>query len=105
MRVLLVVFVSVLFLSVAFNCGSSKKVKVEELVDNEIVAQLKGKVKPEQVIGAYQKYKIKTIKMVEKSTNSWLFSFDNNLITPEEMLFIMQNSQFVSSARFNQKEE
>ena len=67
---------------------------------NEIVVQLKGKVKPSAVVGAYQMYRVEMLKLLDKSTNTWLFTYDTTLISPEDMLNMMNNSQFATSARW-----
>ena len=106
-----VLFVIVLASSLLFSlssCNGGKKTtesRAEKgLIITEIVAKLKGKVKPQTVVVAYQRYQLETIKVISKETNTWLFTFDNSLIEAKEMLFIMENSQFVSTAKYNRKE-
>ena len=102
MRIVIFLFVNVLLGALISSCGNSKKITEQAVVQNEIIAQLKGRVKPQQVVGAYQRYKIKTVERVEEATNTWLFSFDAQLIQPAEMLHIMKNSQFVATAKFKE---
>ena len=75
----------------------------QQFIKSEIVAQLKGKVKPKQVVLAYPMFKIEMEKEINASTNTWLFSYDTSLITADEMLHLMKNSQFVSTAEFRKK--
>jgi len=92
MKYVSTVFVSVLFFLLVSSCSDGKKI-TNTFVKNEIVATLRGKVKPQQVVAAFQKYKMQTIKDVDKSTNRWLFTFDKTLIDPDKFLNSLQDSQ------------
>lgn len=99
------VFVVVLasaFFSFLSSCSDGKKM-TSTSVQNEIVATLRGKVKPQQVEAAFQKYKMKSIKAIDESTNTWLFTFDKSLIEPDQFLSSLQDSQFIRSAKFGVK--
>ena len=100
-------FIFVIILTTAFftflsSCSDGKKM-TNAVVKNEIIATLKGKVKPQQVEAAFQKYKMKSIKAIDKNTNTWLFSFDKALIEPDLFLNSLQDSQFIKSAKFGEK--
>ncbi len=84
------------------SCSDGKKM-TSTIIKNEIVATLRGKVKPQQVVAAFQKYKMETVKAVDKNTNTWLFSFDKTLIDPDQFLSSLQDSQFIKSAKFGEK--
>lgn len=98
------IFVIILFFSILSSCSDGKKI-TKTAIKNEIVATLRGKVKPQQVEAAFQKYKMKSIKVIDKSTNTWLFTFDKTLIDADQFLKSLQDSQFVKSAKFGVKSE
>jgi hypothetical protein len=97
----IMVLVSALFFF-SSSCSDGKKM-TNATEKNEIVATLRGKVKPQQVVAAFQKYKMKSIKVIDKSTNTWLFTFDKKLIDPDQFLSSLQDSQFIKSAKFGRK--
>lgn len=70
---------------------------------NSIIATLRGKVKPQQVESAFKRYEMKMIKSIDSGSNTWLFSFDENSINPDEFLKSLQDSQFIKSAKFGVK--
>lgn len=84
------------------SCSDRKKI-TNPFVKDEIVATLRGKVKPQQVEAAFQKYEMKAIKAIDESTNAWLFTFDKTLIDPDLFLNSLQDSQFVKFAKFGLK--
>lgn len=102
MKNVLPIFVIVMLFLSSSSCSDGKKM-TNTIIKNEIVATLRGKVKPQQVVAAFQKYKMKTVKAVDKNTNTWLFSFDENLIDSDEFLNSLQDSQFIRSAKFREK--
>ncbi len=75
------------------------------IIKNEIIVQLKGRVKPQQLTGAYQRYDLKLLRAVSEATNLWLFTYNTDKIAPEEMLNILRNSQFATNAEFNKEVE
>ena len=98
LSVFVVVLVLVAFLS---SCSDGKKM-TSTIVKNEIVATLRGKVKPQQVVAAFQKYKMESVKVIDKKTNTWMFTFDKTLIDPDQFLNSLQDSQFIKSAKFGE---
>lgn len=96
-----VLLISVMFLF-SSSCSDGKKM-TNTTVKNEIVATLRGKVKPQQVVAAFQRYQMETVKSVDKNTNTWLFIFDEKLIDPDQFLKSLQDSQFIKSAKFGVK--
>ena len=46
---------------------------------------------------------MKSIKAIDKNTNTWLFSIDKALIEPDLFLNSLQDSQFIKSAKFGEK--
>ncbi len=102
MKYLPFVFVIVLLFVFSISCSDGKEM-MNSVSKNEIVATLRGKVKPQQVEAAFKKYKMKSIKAIDKSTNTWLFAFDKTLIDPDQFLSSLQDSQFIKSAKFGLK--
>ena len=105
MKYLSSIFVIVLASTLFFNlssCSDGKKM-TSTVVKNEIVATLRGKVKPQQVVAAFQKYKLERVKVMDRNTNTWLFTFDKTLIDPDQFLSSLQDSQFIKSAKFGEK--
>ncbi|MFK7773572.1 MAG: hypothetical protein AB8F94_15590 [Saprospiraceae bacterium] len=102
MKYLPSVFVIVLFFCCTSSCSEGKKM-TNTVVKNEIVATLRGKVKPQQVVAAFQKYKMETVKSIDKNTNTWMFTFDKTLIDPDEFINSLQDSQFIKSAKFGER--
>ncbi len=102
MKYILSFFVITLLFFFLTSCSDGKKI-TNSATKNEIVATLRGKVKPQQVEAAFQKYKMQSIKAIDQSTNTWLFTFDENLIDPDKFLSSLQDSQFIKSAKFGVK--
>jgi len=71
----------------------------------EFWVRLKGKVNPNMVEGAYQKYGLKVLERVtdslETSSNTWIMTYDQTSLAAEDMLKILKYSQFVSEAAFH----
>jgi len=72
---------------------------------NKVEIQLRGKVKPEQLVGAFQKYEFKALESINKENNTWLFSFNNDKISAEEVVRMMKDSQFANSAKTVSKKQ
>ncbi|MFK8009556.1 MAG: hypothetical protein AB8H03_24555 [Saprospiraceae bacterium] len=102
MKYLLSIFVIILLFFNFSSCSDGKRM-ASTVVKNEIVAILRGKVKPQQVVAAFQKYKMETVKVIDKNTNTWMFTFDKKLIDPDQFLNSLQDSQFIKSAKFGEK--
>ncbi len=84
-----------------WTCNTNKVSDASSIGDkNEIIVQLKGKVKPSKIVGAYQMYRVQKVKLLDKTTNTWLFAYDTSLISPDEMFRLLNNSQFATSARW-----
>jgi hypothetical protein len=56
-------------------------------------------VSPKQVEGAYQRYQLEIIKELSEEENSWVFSFASSLISDEEIVELLNDSQFISKAK------
>jgi hypothetical protein len=102
MKYILSIFVITMLFFNSSSCSDGKKM-TSTVMKNEIVAMLRGKVKPQQVVAAFQKYKMETVKVIDKNTNIWMFTFDKNLIDPDQFLNSLQDSQFIKSAKFGEK--
>jgi hypothetical protein len=102
MKYILSIFVITMLFFNSSSCSDGKKM-TSTVMKNEIVATLRGKVKPQQVVAAFQKYKMETVKVIDKNTNIWMFTFDKNLIDPDQFLNSLQDSQFIKSAKFGEK--
>ena len=97
--VLMIGLILSLFLNL-LSCCSGKKITTATIIKSEIVATLRVKVKPQQVVSAFQKYKIETLKVINKDTNIWIFTFDKSLVDPDYFLDYLKDSQFIISAKF-----
>lgn len=102
MKYILSIFVITMLFFNSSSCSDGKKM-TSTVMKNEIVATLRGKVKPQQVVAAFQKYKMETVKVIDKNTNICLFTFDKTLIDPDQFLNSLQDSQFIKSAKFGEK--
>lgn len=85
------------------NSCSEGKNMTSSAQKNIIVATLRGKVKPQQVESAFQRYQMTLLQSIDRDTNTWSFSFDENSINPDEFLKSLQDSQFIKSAKFGTK--
>jgi hypothetical protein len=102
MKYILSIFVITMLFFNSSSCSDGKKM-TSTVMKNEIVATLRGKVKPQQVVAAFQKYEMEIVKVIDKNTNTWLFTFDKTLIDPDQFLNSLQDSQFIKSAKFGEK--
>lgn len=102
MKYILSIFVITMLFFNSSSCSDGKKM-TSTVMKNEIVATLRGKVKPQQVVAAFQKYKMEIVKVIDKNTNICLFTFDKKLIDPDQFLSSLQDSQFIKSAKFGEK--
>lgn len=102
MKYILSIFVITMLFFNSSSCSDGKKM-TSTVMKNEIVAMLRGKVKPQQVVAAFQKYEMEIVKVIDKNTNICLFTFDKTLIDPDQFLSSLQDSQFIKSAKFGEK--
>lgn len=68
---------------------------------DRLLLDLRGMVRPDQVEGAYQRYNLQHVRLIDKSTNTWVFIFDTLLISPDKMIPLLDDSQFISHAEFS----
>lgn len=68
-------------------------------LSNEIIViKLKGKVKPDFIVGAFKNYDLKILSPIDINKNIWLVTWDKSLITTEEIVKKLRYSQFSSDA-------
>lgn len=105
-KIFLLLFIAAPIL-LACTCNHAKKVvdQPNEIINDEIIVHLKGKVSPKTLIGAYQNYKLQIIRSINEEANQWLITWDTDLIEPAEMLKTLKNSQFTTDAAYFRKQE
>ena len=101
-------FVAIIMVFLAFglsNCKPSKSTqtsveKVEVNVPKPIVVDLKGRVDPSVVISGLQKYELKLVKSINKEANQWVFMYNPDVVSADEMLKILKYEQWMEDAWF-----
>lgn len=93
----------------ADKCHIYKVSGVEEVVvaqhrhHAELIIQLKKQISTDTLSKAFAQYALKPIKSIDKTTNTWLFSFDQNLVDTKQLLDTLNKSELVEVAQTNKK--
>lgn len=81
------------------SCKSSKSISPSiDCVEGYFVADLRGKVSPSILEYAKQKYGVSFQQLLDNTTNTSLYVFDTSKISLEELLIMMNESEFCESA-------
>jgi len=65
---------------------------------DSLLVVLRGKVRPEQIEGAFQAYGLKRHRHVDKESNTWVFTYDLDSIDQDEFIRLLTDGQFSRSA-------
>ncbi len=110
-KLLFVLFFVVVTLSFAgLGCFSKRTVSQdvtsatnEEVIEDEILVVLKGKVQPTALQNSFKEFGMSILKEISAPANIWLFGFDMKKIVPKKMLAEVKKSVYVKSAQFNHR--
>jgi len=75
----------------------------ETTIDNELIVQLRDKLEGEVWVEKYKKYGMHLKKPISKLANMYLFVFDTELVSSEEMLELILKDEKVARAEFNKQ--
>lgn len=77
--------------------------QMEATIENELIIQLRDKLKGVSWVENYRKYGMHLKKPISKLANMYLFVFDTTLIDSEKMLEIVLKDENVARAEFNKQ--
>ncbi|MEM6343918.1 MAG: hypothetical protein AAF927_08560 [Bacteroidota bacterium] len=101
-------FVFVLLITLLGACDTSRQASGDDpaedaLIKDHFIVKLAPEVKPEALEASFSKQDLSHQKVIVRSMNLWLFTYDTQKMKPEKMLAKLKASELVLEAQFDKK--
>jgi hypothetical protein len=81
------------------NEGKSKV----EFIESEIIIEFKPNVILQRWIKSYELQGLRIINPISKDNNIWLFTYDQNKVSAQQIIILLKNDADVANAEYNKK--